>query len=113
VDRQCWVLWAAHLAIFVALAKAVRARCIAELCRLRKELRGVFIVDKYDVVYTALVQERKLVQRVWNSAVACSAERLSHLTPSFGRLDMPNSPFSSARPRRYSAPGCDDAATLR
>jgi hypothetical protein len=65
VDRQCWVLWAAHLAIFVALAKAVRARCIAELCRLRKELRGVFIVDKYDVVYTALVQERKLVQRVW------------------------------------------------
>jgi hypothetical protein len=61
VDGQRGVLWTAHLAVFVALAETIRARCVAELRRLRKELRGVFVVDKDDVVDAPLVQERELV----------------------------------------------------
>lgn len=55
VYGERWILWTAHLAVFIALAKAVRARCIAKLCSLRQELRRILIVYKDDVVYTALV----------------------------------------------------------
>ena len=65
VDRQRRVLRTAHLAVFVALAETVRARSVAELRRLREEFCRVLVVDKHDVVYAALVQEREFVQRVW------------------------------------------------
>ncbi len=55
VDGQRGILWAAHLAVFVALTEAVRARGVAELRCLRKELRGVLVVDKDDVVDAPLV----------------------------------------------------------
>lgn len=55
MDRQRRVLWAAHLAVFVAFAEAVRARGVTELRCLRKELRRVLVVDKDDVVDAPLV----------------------------------------------------------
>lgn len=81
MDRQCRVLWASHLAVFVALAKTVRARGIAELRRLRKELGGVLVVDKDDVVDAPLVQEREFMQRVWEFRSSMLGGALEPLDP--------------------------------
>jgi hypothetical protein len=62
VDGERGILRATHFSVFVALAEAVRAWSIAELCSLREEFRRILIVDKYDVVDAPFVQESKLVK---------------------------------------------------
>jgi hypothetical protein len=58
VDGESRILGATHLAVLVALAKAIRAWSIAELGSLGEELSRVLIVDKNDVVDASLVEER-------------------------------------------------------
>ena len=64
VDGERGVLRTAHLAVLVALAQAVCARCVAELARLREQFGGVLAVNKDDVVDAALVEEGELVERM-------------------------------------------------
>ena len=64
LDGECGVPWTAHLAILVALAQAVCARCIAELARLCEQLGSVLTVDKDNVVDATLVEEGKLMECV-------------------------------------------------
>jgi hypothetical protein len=64
VDGECGVLWATHFAVFIALSETVRAWSITKLRGLRKELCGIFIVNKYDVVDTPFMEERELVKCV-------------------------------------------------
>jgi hypothetical protein len=65
VDGEGGILRTAHLSVLVALAKAIRAWGIAELCSLCEELGGVLIVDKDDIVDAPLMEERKLVEGMW------------------------------------------------
>jgi len=65
VDGEGGILGTAHLSVLVALAKAIRAWSIAELRSLCEELGGVLIVDKDDIVDAPLMEERKLVESMW------------------------------------------------
>ena len=62
VYGQCWILRAPHLPVLVTFTKAVSTWRITQLRSLSKELSGVFIVNKYDVMYSSFVQECELVQ---------------------------------------------------
>lgn len=62
VYGQRWVLWTPHLPVLVTLTKAVSTWRITQLRSLSKELSGIFIVNKYDVMDSPFVQECELVQ---------------------------------------------------
>ena len=62
VYGQRWILRTPHLPVLVTLTKAVSTWCITQLRSLSKELSGIFIVNKYDVMDSSFVQECKLVQ---------------------------------------------------
>jgi len=57
-------LGAAHLSIFITFTKPVCAWSVAELGSLSQELCRIFIVDKYDVVNAALVEQGQLMEGV-------------------------------------------------
>ena len=62
VYGQCWILRAPHLPVLITFTKAVSTWRITELRSLSKELSGIFIVNKYDIMNSPFVQECKLVQ---------------------------------------------------
>ena len=58
------VLWAAHLAVFVALAELVRAGSVMELARTGEQFSGILLVLENDVIDSLLAQHRELVERL-------------------------------------------------